>query len=70
MKGVARAELRALGRARAPIVWIGLTYLLSVSVGAGMVHAHNAFALRYRDDLVGSAQQFSIELASNAPRDE
>ena len=43
-------------RARAPILGIGATYLLGVAVGAGMVHAHNSFALRYCDDLVGHAQ--------------
>jgi len=46
----------ALGRARAPILWIGATYLLSVAVGAGMVHADNQFALRFADNLVGTAQ--------------
>jgi hypothetical protein len=65
MNEMPRVVLAALRRARAPIVWIGLTYLLSVSVGAGMVHAHNAFALRYRDDLVGSAQQGNVLRAMN-----
>jgi hypothetical protein len=50
------AIVAALGRARAPILWIGATYLLSVAVGAGMVHANNQFALRFRDHLVGQAQ--------------
>ncbi len=45
----------ALGRARGPIAWIAATYLLSLTVGAGMVHAGNAAALRYRDTLVGTA---------------
>jgi uncharacterized membrane protein SpoIIM required for sporulation len=49
------AFLIALCRARAPILWIGLTHLLGVVVGIGMVHAHNSFALRSRDDLVGRA---------------
>lgn len=45
----------ALRRARAPILWIGLTYMLGVVAGAVMVHAHNVSALRYRDGLVGRA---------------
>jgi hypothetical protein len=45
----------ALRRARAPILWIGLTYVLGVVTGAVMVHTHNAAALRYRDALVGRA---------------
>jgi hypothetical protein len=45
----------ALRRARAPILWIGLTYMLGVIAGAVMVHAHHVAALRYRDRLVGRA---------------
>lgn len=47
--------LLALRRARAPILWIWLTYTLGVVAGAVMVHAHNGFALRYRDNLVARA---------------
>jgi hypothetical protein len=53
-RAIQAALVRA--RARAPILGIGATYLLGVAVGAGMVHAHNSFALRYCDDLVGHAQ--------------
>jgi len=49
------AIFSALRRARAPILWIGIAYTLGVVGGAVMVHAHNASALRYRDDLVGRA---------------
>ncbi|MGA8089281.1 MAG: stage II sporulation protein M [Terracidiphilus sp.] len=59
------ALLAALGRARAPILWIGCTYVLSVAVGAGMVHAHNGFALRCRDNLVGKARQTAVGKAMN-----
>ncbi len=45
----------ALRRARLPILWILLTYMLGVVAGAVMVHAHNAFALRYGDSLVARA---------------
>ena len=45
----------ALKRARSPIAWAAVTYLLGVAAGAAMVHTGNAFALRYRDQLVGTA---------------
>jgi hypothetical protein len=57
--------LSALARARAPILWIGSTYLLSVAVGAAMVHLDNSFALRYRDNLVGNAQRSTVGNAMN-----
>lgn len=60
-----RALPAALARARAPILWIGATYLLSVIVGAGMVHTHNSFALHFRDNLVGRAQQSDVLKAMN-----
>jgi hypothetical protein len=60
----------ALRRARGPVVWIGLTYLLGVVAGTVMVHSGDAFALRYRDDLVGTAlttDQAAIALAHGLP---
>ena len=48
--------LRALSRARLPILTVALTYLLSVVVGLGMVHAGNDLALGYRDRLVANAR--------------
>lgn len=45
----------ALLRAKGPIVWMAGTYLLGLVVGGTMVHTGNAFALRHRDDLVGTA---------------
>jgi hypothetical protein len=65
MDAPGHALLTALGRARAPILWIGSTYLLSAAVGAGMVHAHNGFALRYRDNMVGNAQKTAVGKAMN-----
>jgi len=47
--------LRAVSRARTAILSIVLTYVLSVAVGIGMVHAGNRFALSYRDKLVARA---------------
>ncbi len=65
MNVLPRALPAALARARAPILWIGATYLLSVIVGAGMVHTHNSFALHFRDNLVGRAQQSDVLKAMN-----
>jgi hypothetical protein len=45
----------ALWRARHPILWMGLTYLLSVAVGVIMVHSHSDMALSRRDLIVGRA---------------
>jgi hypothetical protein len=55
--------LRALSRARLPILTVALTYLLSVVVGLGMVHAGNDFALGYRDRLVANAQASPVLIA-------
>ena len=49
------ASIAALRRATRPISWMAATYLLGLAAGAAMVHTDNAFALRYRDDLVGTA---------------
>jgi hypothetical protein len=48
--------VRALSRARVPILTIALTYAVSVVIGIVMVNAGNAFALQYRDQLVSGAQ--------------
>jgi hypothetical protein len=48
--------IAALGRARLGILTIALTYLLSLAVGAGMVHAGNSFALAQRDSLIARAR--------------
>jgi Stage II sporulation protein M len=47
----------ALRRTRLPILWVALAYLVGVLTGALSVHAHNSFALNYRDGLVGRAYQ-------------
>ena len=41
-----------MSRARLGILTIALTYVLSLVVGAGMVHAGNRFALAQRDSLI------------------
>jgi hypothetical protein len=39
-----------------PILFVGLTYLVSVMAGVMMVHAGSSFALHRRDTIVGAAQ--------------
>ena len=51
LKGISAA----LWRTRLPILWMGLAYLAGTLTGAIAVHAHNNFALDYRDRLVGRA---------------
>jgi hypothetical protein len=48
--------IRAVSKARFPIVAIVLTHVFAVATGAVMVHAGNGFALSYRDTLVAQAQ--------------
>ncbi len=55
MRDFACSVIAAFQRARQPILWIGLTYLLGVVGGAVMVHAHSAFALSQGDKIVGQA---------------
>ncbi len=49
--------VRAIGRARFAILAVAGAYGLAILVGIVMVHAGNAFALNYRDQLVGRAVQ-------------
>ncbi|MDL1894696.1 hypothetical protein FBQ82_00340 [Anaerolineae bacterium CFX7] len=51
------AIIKALSRARLPILTFAVTYFISVLVGVLMVHTGNEFALTYRDDLVERAQE-------------
>ena len=55
MSAFLRSVAEAVERARGPIMWMGLTCLLGVVAGAGMVHGGSRFALDYRDKLVGRA---------------
>src|SRR5258708_3205000 len=50
-----RSVASALWRAWQPILWIGLTYLLGVVVGAFMAHVGSGFALSQGDQIVGQA---------------
>lgn len=55
--------IRALARARVPILTVALTYFISVVIGIVMVHTGNAFALTYRDKIVSNAQSSPILVA-------
>ena len=68
LRGLPGAALRAVSRARLPIITIAATYLLTVIVGIGMAHAGNEFALSYRDNLVANAHR--SDPASVAYRDD
>ncbi|MBI5878034.1 MAG: hypothetical protein HZB53_10300 [Chloroflexi bacterium] len=61
--GVVWHVIRALRRARFPILTIALTYFLSVVLGIVMVHTGNTFAVTYRDNIVSNAQSSSITVA-------
>jgi len=45
---------------------IAVTYLISVTIGIGMVHSENRFALSYRDNLISKAQTGAV-LTQNNP---
>jgi hypothetical protein len=55
-KRAANPILRALGRARLPILTLFLTYALAVGVGIVTVQTGNPLALSQRDALVANAQ--------------
>ena len=55
--------MRALHRARMPILTVAITYLVSVSIGMLMVHTGNEWAIAYRDNIVSKAQSSPISLA-------
>jgi len=63
INGIGLLVLRALSRARVPILTVALTYFASVAIGIGMVHTGNAFALAYRDNIVSKAQSSPILVA-------
>src|SRR5512141_1147036 len=55
MSVVLAPVVRALARARLPILSVALTYVLSVAAGAVMVHTGNAWALGQVDSLLARA---------------
>lgn len=62
---VGMAVSRALFRARISILTVGLTYLISIIVGYGMVQTGNQFAVSYRDRIVSNAQSSPIIVSLN-----
>jgi uncharacterized membrane protein SpoIIM required for sporulation len=52
---ILRRIIVAVHRARRPIVWLALTYAVSVAIGIAMVHLGNQTSLRFRDRLVSRA---------------
>ena len=58
-----RGIVLALRRTKWGLVSVGLTYLVSVLVGAGMATAHAPVALERRDELIAAAQQDPITQA-------
>ena len=55
--------IRALKRARMPILTVALTSIAAVGVGILMVHTGNEWAITYRDRIVSGAQSSSITIA-------
>jgi uncharacterized membrane protein SpoIIM required for sporulation len=55
--------LRALHRARIPILSVGLTYLVAVAAGIAMAQTGNAYAVAARDKIVSNAQASPILVA-------
>jgi uncharacterized membrane protein SpoIIM required for sporulation len=58
-----RLILRALKRARIPILTVACTSIVAVVIGILMVHSGNESAIAYRDRIVSAAQSSSITLA-------
>jgi uncharacterized membrane protein SpoIIM required for sporulation len=61
--GIGSSVLRALRRARNPIVTFAATYLAAILIGMVLVHIENDFALTRRDNLIANAQTSSILIA-------
>ena len=61
--GICRSILRALRRARLPIVTFAVTYLVAILIGIVLVHIGNDFALSRRDSIIANAQTSSILIA-------
>jgi uncharacterized membrane protein SpoIIM required for sporulation len=55
--------LRALHRARIPILSVGLTYLVAIAAGIAMAQTGNAYAVAARDKIVSNAQASPILVA-------
>jgi uncharacterized membrane protein SpoIIM required for sporulation len=61
--GIGPLVLRALRRARNPIVTFAVIYLTAILIGIVFVHIGNDFALSSRDSIIANAQTSSILIA-------
>lgn len=61
--GIGPSVLRALRRARNPIVTFAVIYLAAILIGMVLVHIGNDFALLSRDSIIANAQTSSILIA-------
>jgi uncharacterized membrane protein SpoIIM required for sporulation len=61
--GIGPSVLRALRRARNPIVTFAVIYLTAILIGIVFVHIGNDFALSSRDSIIANAQTSSILIA-------
>jgi len=59
------AILRAVSRARAAIISVALTYVVSVAIGLVLAHTGNDFALAHRNRIVGTAQTNDVSAVAN-----
>jgi Stage II sporulation protein M len=57
--------LRAVTRARAAILSVALTYVVSVSIGLVLANTGNGLALAHRNKIVGTAQTNDLAAVSN-----
>ena len=62
-RNIFKLIIRALVRARIPILTVAIFYVISVGAGIVMVNSGNQFAISYRDSLVFQAQSGSILVA-------
>ena len=62
-QSIIMSVVRALYRARVPILTVAITYVISVSIGMLMVHSGNEWAIAYRDHIVSKAQSSSTLIA-------
>jgi hypothetical protein len=62
---MAAAIFRAVTRARAAILSVALTYVISVAIGLVLAHAGNRVALAHRNRIVGAAQTNDASAMAN-----
>jgi uncharacterized membrane protein SpoIIM required for sporulation len=65
MKESVSTILRAVSRARAAILSVTLTYVVSVAIGLVLAHTGNSLALAHRNKIVGAAQTNDVSAMAN-----